>query len=75
MQAALLGANVATLLTASPPALVLAIAGIALLSTIMNSLAASVERRSDKTAVSVTFLTAASGIRFGGIGAACLGRL
>ncbi|MEM7115851.1 MAG: benzoate/H(+) symporter BenE family transporter [Chloroflexota bacterium] len=68
--AALFGATIATLLTASPPALVLAIAGIALLSTIMNSLAASVEETSERTAVGVTFLVAASGISFVGIGAA-----
>ena len=68
--AALLGATIATLLTASPPALILAIAGIALLGTITNSLAAGMQQDSHRMAAGTTFLIAASGISFAGIGSA-----
>ncbi len=68
--AALFGANIATLLTASPPALILSIAGIALLGTITNSLANGIQHNSERLAAGTTFLIAASDISFLGVGAA-----
>ncbi len=68
--AALFGATIATLLTASPSALVLAIAGIALMGIIMNSLAAGIQQNENRLAAGTTFLFAASGISFAGIGSA-----
>ncbi len=68
--AALFGATIATLLIASPSSLVLAIAGIALMGIIMNSLAAAIEQNENRIAAGTTFLVAASGISFAGIGSA-----
>ena len=68
--AALFGATIATLLAASPPALVLSIAGIALLGVITHSLAAGLSEEASRPAAGATFLVAASGISFAGVGAA-----
>ena len=69
----LFGATVAALFAAFPKELILAIAGIALLGTIGNSLAAALRDESDREPALVTFLVTASGLSLGGIGAAFWG--
>ncbi|MDE2120935.1 MAG: benzoate/H(+) symporter BenE family transporter [Betaproteobacteria bacterium] len=71
----LLGASVAALFAAFPHALVAAIAGLALLSTIGNSLANAVVDESWREPALVTFLVTASGLSLGGIGSAFWGLL
>lgn len=71
----LLGASVAALFAAFPHALVAAIAGLALLSTIGNSLANAVADESWREPALVTFLVTASGLSLGGIGSAFWGLL
>ena len=68
--AALFGATIATALLASPPALVITIAGIALMSTIVNSLSSALQSEPHRLAAGTTFLIAASGLSVAGIGAA-----
>jgi len=68
--AGIFGATIATLMAASPAALILSIAGIALFSTIGNSLAAGIADDDTRMASLVTILIAASGVTFLGIGAA-----
>lgn len=67
------GATVASLFAAFPKELVMAIAGIALLGTIGNSLAAAMRDEHDREAALVTFLVTASGLSLFGIGAAFWG--
>ncbi|KUF32358.1 benzoate/H(+) symporter BenE family transporter [Xanthomonas phaseoli] len=69
----LFGATVAAVFAAFPRELVMAIAGIALLSTIGNSLAAALREDSEREAALITFLVTASGLTLGGIGAAFWG--
>lgn len=69
----LFGATVAALFAAFPKELILAIAGIALLGTIGNSLAAALREEGDREPALVTFLVTASGLSLGGIGAAFWG--
>lgn len=69
----LFGATVAGLFTALPVALILAIAGLALLGTIGNSLAASLSDESEREAAFITFLVTASGISLVGVGSAFWG--
>ena len=69
----LFGATVAALFAAFPKELILAIAGIALLGTIGNSLAAALREEGDRESALVTFLVTASGLSLGGIGAAFWG--
>lgn len=69
----LFGATVAALFAAFPKELILAIAGIALLGTIGNSLAAALREEDDREPALVTFLVTASGLSLGGIGAAFWG--
>ncbi len=69
----LFGATVAAVFAAFPRELVMAIAGIALLGTIGNSLAAALREDSEREAALITFLVTASGLTLGGIGAAFLG--
>lgn len=71
----LLGATVASVFTALPRELVAAIAGIALLGTIANSLGAAVAEAGERDAAVVTFLTTASGLTLGGVGSAFWGLL
>lgn len=71
----LLGATVASLLTAMPHALVLAIAGIGLLATIESSLSTALADKSSREAAVVTFLATASGVTLLGIGSAFWGLL
>ena len=69
----LLGATVATLLAGLPRELVAAIAGIALLATIGNSLATALGEAQERDAALVTFLITASGLTLFGIGSAFWG--
>lgn len=67
------GATVAGLFAAFPQALVLAIAGIALIGTLGNSLAAALQEPGEREAALVTFLVTASGLSLLGVGAAFWG--
>ncbi|TQU56044.1 benzoate/H(+) symporter BenE family transporter, partial [Xanthomonas perforans] len=69
----LFGATVAAVFAAFPRELVMAIAGIALLGTIGNSLAAALREDSEREAALITFLVTASGLTLVGIGAAFWG--
>ncbi|WP_330242024.1 benzoate/H(+) symporter BenE family transporter [Streptomyces sp. NBC_00525] len=71
----LLGATVASLLTAMPHELVMAIAGIGLLATIESSLASALADKESREAAVVTFLATASGVTLLGIGSAFWGLL
>lgn len=70
---ALLGATVANLFAALPQALILAIAGLALLGTLGNSLHQALTHEGDREAAIITFLVTASGLTWFGIGAAFWG--
>lgn len=69
----LFGATVAALFAALPKELIVAIAGLALLGTIGNSLSAALGDESRREAALVTFLVTASGISLAGIGSAFWG--
>lgn len=71
----LLGATVVSLFTALPGELVAAIAGIALLGTIGNSLAVALLEELERDAALVTFLVTASGLTLLSIGGAFWGLL
>lgn len=67
------GATVVSLFTAFPVELVAAIAGLALLGTIANSLAGALTEERGREAALVTFICTASGLSFMGIGSAFWG--
>jgi len=67
------GATVGALFAAFPRELVLTIAGLALLGTIGNGLAAALAREREREAALVTFLVTASGITLLGVGSAFWG--
>lgn len=69
----LFGATVAAVFAAFPAELVMAIAGLALLGTIGNGLAAALGDEPSREPALITFLITASGITLGGIGAAFWG--
>lgn len=71
----LLAASVATLLFAFPQVLVLTLAGLALLSTIGNSLAVALGNPSGREAALITFLITASGMTLFSVGSAFWGLL
>ncbi|MFT3670401.1 MAG: benzoate/H(+) symporter BenE family transporter [Pseudoxanthomonas sp.] len=71
----LFGATAAALFAAFPKELILAIAGIALLGTIGNSLAAALREEAEREPALVTFLVTASGLSLAGIGSAFWGLL
>ncbi|WP_432472895.1 benzoate/H(+) symporter BenE family transporter [Amphritea sp. HPY] len=71
----LFGATVASLFTAFPAPLIMAIAGLALLGTIGNSLAGALADDIDREAALITFLLTASGLTLAGIGSAFWGLL
>ena len=71
----LFGATVAALFAAFPKELILAIAGIALLGTIGNSLAAALRDEAEREPALVTFLVTASDLSLAGIGSAFWGLL
>ncbi|RKS05089.1 benzoate membrane transport protein [Nocardiopsis sp. Huas11] len=67
------GATVASLLTALPTTLILAIAGLGLLGTIGGSLASALGDERSREAAVVTFLATASGFTLLGVGSAFWG--
>ena len=69
----LFGAVVTGLLTAFPPELVSVIAGLALLGTIGNGLAAALQDATHREAAMVTFLVTLSGVVIAGVGSAFWG--
>ena len=69
----LFGATIMAVLTAFPKELVAAIAGLALMGTIGNALAAALNQESDREAAMVTFLITLSGVVIGGVGSAFWG--
>ena len=69
----LLGGAVAGLLAAFPPALIMGVAGLALLGTIANGLATSLADPSTREAAIVTFLVTLSGVVLLGVGSAFWG--
>jgi benzoate membrane transport protein len=69
----LFGATVAALFAAFPHELVAAIAGLALIGTIGNGLAAALVAEHEREAALVTFLVTASGVSLAGIGSAFWG--
>lgn len=73
--AGLFGATIISLFLMAPEALVLAIAGIALLGTITSSLTAAMADAQDREAALVTFMMVVSGISFFNIGAPVWGLL
>jgi benzoate membrane transport protein len=71
--AGVFGATVVGFFAAFPSALIAAIAGLALLGTIGNSLADALSREPDREAALVTFIATASGFALFGIGSAFWG--
>jgi len=67
------GATVGALFAAFPKELVLAIAGLALLGTIGNGLAAALSAERDREPALITFLVTASGVTLMGVGSAFWG--
>ena len=65
----------ALLLSALPAVLIQAIAGLALLTTVSDSLQRSLKRPQHRDTAIVTFLITASGLSIAGIGAAFWGLL
>jgi benzoate membrane transport protein len=63
----------AAFIAASPPLLIQAVAGLALLASLAGSLAAGLSREDERLPAIVTFVTSASGVAFFGIGAAFWG--
>lgn len=72
---ALVAGGAVAALTASPPVLVQAAAGLALFGAFGSSIVSGLADESDRPAALVTFLLAASGLAFGGIGSAFWGLL
>ena len=71
----LAGASIVSLLAAFPKALVLAVAGLALVSTIASSLSTAMKDEGHRDAALLTFLVTLSGLSFAGVGAAFWGLL
>ncbi|MGV8961614.1 MAG: benzoate/H(+) symporter BenE family transporter [Stenotrophomonas sp.] len=71
----LFGATVAAVFAAFPTELVATLAGIALLGTIGNSLAAALKEEQQREPALITFLVTASGLTLAGIGSAFWGLL
>ena len=69
----LFGASVTSLFAAFPQALILAIAGLALLVTLSNSLAGALQDVRQREPALITFLVTASGLSLLGVGAAFWG--
>lgn len=67
---ALVSAALTALVSAAPPDVTGAVAGLALLGTLAGSLAAALRAERDREAAAITFVVAASGMTAGGIGAA-----
>ncbi len=71
--AALFGATIVALFSISPKALVLSLAGLALLGTLGNCLSQSLEKHQYREAALITFLVTSSGLVFLGVGSAFWG--
>jgi benzoate membrane transport protein len=71
--AGMFGASVVALFAAVPKALVMAIAGLALLGTIASALESALKEPAQRDAALLTFLVSASGVSFFGVGAAFWG--
>ena len=69
----LVGAVVGGLFAAFPKELIVALAGLALMGTIGNGLAAATKDEGDREAAIITFLVTASGVSLAGIGSAFWG--
>lgn len=67
---ALLATAFTTFLTAAPADVIGAVAGLALLGTLANSLAGALQAPEDREAAAITFVVAASGLSIAGIGTA-----
>ncbi|MHC6220453.1 benzoate/H(+) symporter BenE family transporter [Arthrobacter sp. MMS24-S77] len=63
-------AALVTIVAAAPPGLLEAVAGLALLGTMASAIASALAIAEERLGASVTFLIAASGLSFAGIGAA-----
>lgn len=63
-------AALVTVVAAAPPGLLEAVAGLALLGTMASAIASALAVAEERIGASVTFLIAASGLSFAGIGAA-----
>ncbi|WHP60947.1 benzoate/H(+) symporter BenE family transporter [Arthrobacter sp. KFRI-F3372] len=63
-------AALVTLVTAAPAGMLEAVAGLALLGTLAGAVSAALADAEDRTAPAVTFLMAASGLAFAGVGSA-----
>jgi benzoate membrane transport protein len=72
---AIFGGTVVTLFSAFPKPFILALAGLAVMSTIGNSLKAALENDKHREPALLTILVAASGFSLGGISSACWGLL
>ena len=70
-----LSASVAAIAKAAPAGIIGAIAGLALIGTFASAAGAALADGQHRDAAAVTFLVAASGVAFGGIGAAFWGLL
>jgi benzoate membrane transport protein len=70
---AIFGAIVGTLFAAFPKALIVTIAGLALIMTIGNGLTAALKEDADREPAMITFLVTASGLTLFGIGSAFWG--
>jgi benzoate membrane transport protein len=62
-----------TLMVLSPPVLVIAVAGLALIPALATAVAAAVQEPSGREAAAVTFVVTASGLAVAGIGSAFWG--
>ncbi|MEH6457030.1 MAG: benzoate/H(+) symporter BenE family transporter, partial [Cocleimonas sp.] len=71
--AAAFGATIVALFSISPKALILPLAGLALLGTLGNSLAQALDKSSEREAALITFLITSSGMVFFGVGSAFWG--
>ncbi|EPJ46542.1 MAG: inner membrane transport protein [Osedax symbiont Rs2] len=71
----LFGATVVSLFLIAPKALIVTIAGLALLHTLANSLSVALQKTTEREAALVTLLVTVSGINFFAIGAAFWGLL
>jgi len=71
--AAAFGATIVALFSISPKALILPLAGLALLGTLGNSLAQALDKPSEREAALITFLITSSGMIFFGVGSAFWG--
>ncbi len=71
----LLAGGAVTAMTAAPPVLIQAAAGLALVGAFGASVVAGFQDEADRPAALVTFLLSASGVAFGGVGSAFWGLL